>query len=144
MSRLKERWEVFEEEQTQQQTQQQNVQQSAPEPYSQRNVKPSKIIREIKDKPVPKGVCKEVIWGTPVDWHDLEEFVVSISPLKFVNLLKLQKEQLRAYGMRFRGDKPSLGSKGLWLILLAIGLLVGGVVVMMYYPQIMAFFQSMV
>ena len=92
---------------------------------------------------MPKGEAEEVIWGTPIDWHDLEDFVASISPLKFVTLLKLQKEQLRAYGMRFKDDKPTMSSKGLWLILLAAGMLIGGIVLIMYMPDITSFFKGM-
>lgn len=98
---------------------------------------PVGVITDIKDKPVPKGLIKHDICGEPIDWHDLEDFVVNIEPKKFVTLLKLKDVILREKMMRY-AKKPGSSGKWLWIILIAIILLVGGIVAIMFGPQIMS------
>jgi len=98
------------------------------------------IINDIKDNPIPKGIATEEIGGVPIDWHELENFVVSISPTKFVNLLKLQKQMIKEYGIRFRSSKPGISGKIILLLLLAIGMGVLGLLVILYLPNILEMF----
>lgn len=98
------------------------------------------VIEDIKVEPIPVGVGTEEIGGVPMDWHDLEKFVVSISPTKFVTLLKLQKQMIKDYGLRFTGQRKAISGKIILLILMAVGLAVIGILVMMFMPEIMAMF----
>lgn len=100
------------------------------------------IIEDIKKSPVPSGYCEEVIiGGPPIDFHDLETFVVSISPTKFVNLLKLQRQTITDFGNRYSGQKKPVNFKFLFIFVIAIILMVLGVLVMLYMPQLMQIFQ---
>lgn len=99
------------------------------------------LIDDIKKNPIPGDIAEEIIGGIPINWHELESFVVSISPSKFVTLLKLQKQMIKDYGMRFSGQRRPTNFKFLFILILAISLAGAGIFVMMYLPQILAMFQ---
>jgi len=99
------------------------------------------ISKIIKDKPVPKGVCEDVIRGISVDFHDLENFVVSVSPTKFVNLLKLNYQRAREYKLRHVDDKK-MNSSTIILILAVLGMGALGVVMLLFMPDIINMFNG--
>lgn len=100
------------------------------------------VISDIKENPIPVDVATEIIGGVPMDWHDLENFVASISPTKFVNLLKLQKQMIKDYGIRFKEQRKGVSGRIIILILLAVGLAVAGIGIIMFMPQIMEMFRG--
>ena len=94
--------------------------------------------RDIINRPIPKGVCEEIICGEPIDFHDLEDFTINISPHKFENLLKIKEAIVREEEKNYRIPASQKGFSGnmKWIIL---ALLLGGVgiVMVLFLPQIM-------
>jgi hypothetical protein len=101
---------------------------------------PLGVINEIKEDPIPIGVNREVICGTPIDWHAIEDFTVSISPYKFVTLMKLNKQILREQLMKYAKKPSQISGKFLIMLLVIGGLAILGIVVIMYLPKIIAMF----
>lgn len=97
---------------------------------------------DIKRDPVPKSVCEEEIYGVPMDWHDLENFVIKLSPTNYVTMLKLRDQDKADYDKRFKVRKSMMSGKIIILILVAVGLAIGGVIMLMFMPEILAFFQQ--
>jgi len=98
----------------------------------------------IKKDPSPKGYFETVIGGVPVDLHSLEEYIVSVSPFSIQTIMKYNEaemiEDIKNYS-KGTGRKP-FDMKIIFLILLAVGMGILGVIVMLYMPNIMAMFQS--
>jgi len=105
---------------------------------------PAEQIENIQKFPVPKGEVKKLIVGEPIDWHDLEDFVVSISPHSFITFIKLHEQKVReevsAYLPGGGPRKPM--SKALMWIIVAIILAGLGIFFIMFMPQIMQMFQG--
>ena len=102
------------------------------------DVRPAKVVKEIQRNPVRKGILTEKINGIPIDWHDLENFIVSLSPQHFANTLKLQEQKVRRKELSYVDKERKPFPVGI-LIGLAI-LVVVGIILMVYGPQIMAMF----
>jgi len=101
------------------------------------------IIHDIQDRRVKKGDAEIKVGGRPIDWHDLEDFVLAVSPYKFVNILKLKEDATRADVMRWRRDKePKVNTRILIWIIVAIGVMILGVILLMFMPQIIAMFSG--
>jgi len=93
---------------------------------------------DIKRKPVPKGVCEEIIYGVPINWHDLENFVLKLSPTNFVTMLKLRDQDKADYDRRFKVRKSMMSGKIMMILLIAVGLGIAGIVIMLFLPDILA------
>jgi len=108
----------------------------AQKPVYREHVGAFSINKDIKEMPVPKGVGQEIICGTPIDWHDLENFVEKISPNTFVNLLKLEKQMIRdKLWRKFSGQgykKPLPWG----IIIIMIIIVVAGIGIVMFAPQL--------
>lgn len=107
---------------------------------------PIKKAIDIKRDPTPKGYFPTIISGVPVDLHALEEYIVKTSPFAIKTLLRYDNarniEDIKNYSTKTSGKKK-MDAKFFILIILAIFLLVGGVVVMLFMPDIIAMFQGM-
>lgn len=105
---------------------------------------PLSILDDIKNHPSPKGTFPVMIGGRPVDLHALEDYVVKISPHALSTLLRYRNartiEEIKGYGKFGAGMKLKAGT--LLLLLLAIGGGVLGIIMIMFLPEIMAFFQG--
>lgn len=113
------------------------------EPERRQNA-PLSILDEIKNNPSPKGTFPVVIQGVPVDLHSLEGYMLKVSPYDMRTLQRFEKarliEEIKNYG-RFGGG-TKFNMKTILIILLAAGMAVVGIILVMYMPQIMAFFKG--
>lgn len=104
---------------------------------------PLSILDEIKARPSPKGTLPVMIGGRPIDLSVLEDYALRISPYSLKTILRYHNartiEEIKGYG---RGTAVKMNMKGILLILLAVGMGVVGLFVMMYMPEIMAYFQG--
>ena len=114
-----------------------------PQPKGLRRT-PLSILDEIKDNPTPKGTFPVVIQGIPVDLHALEDYMLKISPYDMKTLQRFEKarliEDIKNYG-RF-GTSAKLNMRTIFIILVAIGMAVLGIVFIMFMPKTLAFFQQ--
>jgi len=99
---------------------------------------PLAILDEIKEKPSPKGTFPVLIGGRPIDLHILEDYIVKISPHALKTILRYHNartiEEIKSYS-----TGPSLKAKGsgFWILIIAlIGIVVLGIVIMMFSPQL--------
>jgi len=134
----------MEEQLRQQQAQRAKSQPITSQPEIPKSDNPLSILDEIKASPSPKGTFPMVIGGRPLDLHVLEDYITKISPFALKTILRYHNartiEELKGYS---RGGSLKLNSGTIILILLAIGLAVGGVIMLMYMPQIMEMFKGM-
>jgi hypothetical protein len=93
-------------------------------------------IKAIQEEPVPKGVEKKTIFGETMDFHDLEDFIVSISPYKFVTLMKLKNQMLREQLLKYARKKPAFGGGMLKWIILIVLLILGAMAFIFLLPMI--------
>jgi len=104
---------------------------------------PLSILDEIKANPSPKGSVPVIIGGRPIDLHDLEEYVIKISPYSLKTILRYHNartiEELKSYS---RMPSVKMNSKTLILIMVAVGMAILGFVFVFYMPEIMAMFQG--
>ena len=103
-----------------------------------------KMASTVENDPSPKGVLKKVFCGRPIDVHMLEDYLVwRTSPLTIKTILSYGHsktiEDMR--GLLPLGERARGNSKMLVLIILAIILLVGGVMFLLYGPQLTQMFQ---
>ena len=107
---------------------------------------PVKLATEIERDSTPKGAFEIMIGGRPIDLHQLENYMVwKTSPYVIKTLMRYNNaktlEEVKNYSSRRRGG-GSLNLKSLMLILLCVGMAIAGVVMVMFMPQIMAFFKG--
>ena len=104
---------------------------------------PLSILDEIKSRPAPKGSAPVMIGGRPVDLHDLEEYVIKISPYSLKTILRYHNartiEELKSYS---RMPSMKMNSKTLILIMVAVGMAILGFVFVFFMPEILAMFQG--
>lgn len=130
------------EEQLRQQQMQQGIS-VQPVPEVKDGDNPLSILDEIKAQPSSKGTYPMLIGGRPVDLHVLEDYITKISPFALKTILRYHNartiEELKGYSGR-----GSLKLKGgtIILILVAIGLAVGGIIMLLYMPDIMSYFKG--
>lgn len=108
---------------------------------------PVKLATEIENDPTPKGVLEMNIGGRPIDLHQLENYMVwKTSPFVMKTLLRYHNaktmEEIKSYSSRRVGRGGSLNMKTIGIILLCVAMAVVGLVMIMFMPQIMAFFRG--
>jgi len=92
----------------------------------------------IENKPSPKGGLRKVLSGRPLDLHMLEDYLVwKTSPLEIKTILRYGHsktiEDMRGY--LSSADRAKGNPKMLIMIAIAIILLIGGAVFLLYGPQ---------
>lgn len=107
---------------------------------------PVKLATEIERDPTPKGAFEITIGGRPIDLHQLENYMVwKTSPYVIKTLMRYHNaktmEEIKSYSSRRRSG-GNLNLKSLMLILLCVGMAVVGIIMVIYMPQIMAFFKG--
>ena len=114
-----------------------------PEVPDNKGDNPLSILDEIKAKPSPKGTFPMLIGGRPLDLHVLEDYITKISPFALKTILRYHNartiEELKGYSGR---GSLKLKSGTIILILVAIGLAIGGIIMLLYMPQIMSYFKG--
>lgn len=98
----------------------------------------------VKENPTLPGKLKTTVWGIPVDLHSLEEFIPKISPHVLRTIVRNDRartiEQLKQYSSR---KKNKINTGTLMLILFCAIIAIGGVILLMFMPDITAFFSGM-
>lgn len=109
-----------------------------------KDTSPLAVLDEIKRSPSPKGAYPTLIGGRPIDLHDLEDYLLKISPYALKTILRYHNartiEEIKGYAKGLGGSKFNF--RFILLILLAVGMAVIGILVLLYMPQIMAFFKG--
>jgi len=107
---------------------------------------PVAIAKGVENNPVPHGICQVMIGGRPIDLHMFEDYMVwKVSPYQLRTLLRYHNartiEEIKNYSLR-----PTLKMKSgtLILIIVAILMLVGGLAIFMFMPEITAMLQGYV
>ena len=104
---------------------------------------PLALLKEIKKLPSPKGTFPIVIGGRPVDLHAIEEYVVRTSPFAIKTLMRYDHakniEEIKNYA---KGPNLKIKSGMLILIIITVFLLIGGIVMIFYLPDIMKMLSS--
>ena len=98
---------------------------------------PLAILEEIKQNPSPKGTLPVLIGGRPIDLHILEDYIIKISPHALKTILRYHNartiEEIKNYS---RGPQLKVKS-GFWILIIAlIGILILGLFVLMFAPQL--------
>lgn len=105
---------------------------------------PMAILDEIKKAPSPKGTYPILVGGRPIDLHMLEDYVIRTSPYSLKTIMRYHNartiEEIKGYAKGFGGK--GINGRTILLIMLAIGMAVIGIIVIIFMPQIMAFFQG--
>ena len=87
----------------------------------------------------------EILGGKPIDFHVLDDLMFNISPAKIKTALRYSNvdliEEMRRYAVKKEGLKFNW-TIVLWIILIAI-ILIGGILALMYGPQLMNGIQHM-
>jgi len=101
------------------------------------------IAKDIENNPSPEGALRITVMGRDIDLHALEDYLVwHTSPLTIKTILRYghakTMEDIRGYTnvLQRRGD----GSKMLVMIILAIILMAGGLVFILYGPKLATMF----
>ena len=97
------------------------------------------LATDIENNPTPEGVMRKTFSGRPLDLHMLEDYLVwKTSPLAIKTILRYGHaktiEDIR--GLLSAGDRAKGNPKTMIMIILAIILLVGGVLFLLYGPQL--------
>lgn len=129
--------------QEQQRLQQQRIEQENTSDFGDsRN--PVNIARSVERKPTPPGICEMMIGGRPIDLHAFEDYLVwKVSPYQLRTLLRYHNartiEEIKNYSLR-----PTLKMKSgtLVLLVLAVLMLVGGLAIFMFMPELTAMFKG--
>jgi len=107
---------------------------------------PVSIAKNVENHPTPPGVCEIIIGGRPIDLHMFEDYLVwKVSPYQLRTLLRYHNartiEEIKNYSLR-----PTLKLKSgtLMLVIVAILMLVGGLAIFMFMPEITAMLQGYV
>ena len=102
--------------------------------------------KEIERFPTPKGLIEERIAGRPIDLHMFEDYMVwKISPFQLRTVLRYRNarvmEEIKNYS-----SVPTVKFKGgtLLLIILFVFMLVIGILIMMYMPQLTEMFKGFI
>lgn len=103
-----------------------------------------KIATDIENNPMPPGICEILIGGRPIDLHMFEDYMVwRISPYQMRTVLRYRTarimEEIKNYSS---SPKAKFGSNIFILIIIAAAFAVVGIMVLLYMPQIMAFFKG--
>jgi len=102
------------------------------------------VLEDIRKYPTPKNTFATIIGGRPVDLHSMEDYLLKISPYGLKTILRYHNartiEEIKNYAKLGGGGK--LNTKFWLLIMLFIGLAVIGVIILIFLPQIMDFFQG--
>jgi len=119
--------------------------QQMPNVYQEQEQKsPLSVLEDIRKYPTPKGTFATIIGGRPVDLHSMEDYLLKISPYGLKTILRYHNartiEEIKNYAKLGGGGK--LNTKFWLLIMLFIGLAVIGVIILLFLPQIMEFFQG--
>lgn len=108
---------------------------------------PVKLATEIENDPTSKGVLEINVGGRPIDLHQLENYMVwKTSPFVMKTLMRYHNaktmEEIKSYSSRRIGRGGSMNLKTIGIILLCIVMAVAGLIMVMFMPQIMAFFRG--
>ena len=103
------------------------------------NTSPLAILEEIKNWPAPKGAYPTIIGGRPVDLHELEDYLLKISPHNIKTVMRYHNARVIEEMRRYAGTKgKKFDMKTLMLIMLAAGMGILGIILLLYWPQILA------
>ena len=107
---------------------------------------PVSIAKNVENHPTPPGVCQIMIGGRPIDLHMFEDYLVwKVSPYQLRTLLRYHNartiEEIKNYSLR-----PTLKMKSgtLMLVVVAILMLIGGLAIFIFMPEITAMLQGYV
>jgi hypothetical protein len=119
----------------------------APYEYGDKDeTSPLKILDEIRKFPSPKGTFPTIIGGRPIDFNDLESYMLSISPHGIRTILRYHNartiEEMKNYARLGGLTGGGKGGKFWIMIMLFIGMAVLGLVMLLFLPQIMEMFSS--
>lgn len=121
-----------------------NLPEEEPEPEKKeeyRDKTPMGITKEVENDPSQKGTLETTIWGVPVDLQSLEGYIQKISPYTIRTLVRndraLTMERIKNYSPKRHSSFPW------WLIVVIVIMLVGGLLALMFGPQIMQSMQGM-
>ena len=113
--------------------------------HSEPDKSPLAILDEIKLNPSPKGSYPTIIGGRPVDLHDLEDYLLKISPYSLKTIMRYHQartiEELRRYS---KGKGSTFNMKIIWIILMIMGMIGLGVFIILFLPQIMGGMKNMI
>ena len=128
------------------------VEEDTPRPLAQTQRKPEPepedktplaLLKEIKKLPSPKGTFPIMIGGRPIDLHMIEDYVVRTSPFAMKTIMRYEHakniEEIKNYA---KGSGIKIKSGLLILIVITVMLLVGGIIMIFFLPDIMAKFAS--
>ena len=125
----------------QQMQQRQQIQEDDEEHRDDRS--PLSIVKEIKENPSQKGTFEAIIGGVPVDLHILEDYLVRTSPFALKTVMRYHNarnmEEIKNYS---RGPNLKVNNKFWILIIMAVAIMMLGIFVIMFMPQIMQTFQG--
>ena len=107
---------------------------------------PVKIATEIEDMPTPPEICQVMIGGRPIDLHSFEDYMVwRISPYQMRTVLRYRTarimEEIKNYSS---SPKAKFGGNIFIMIIFIALMLVIGIGVLMFMPQITAFFKGFI
>lgn len=105
-----------------------------------------KIATEIEDYPTPPGICEVMIGGRPIDLHTFEDYMVwRISPYQMRTVLRYRTarimEEIKNYSS---SPKARMGGNFFVMIIFIAIMLVAGLAIFMFMPQITAFFKGFI
>lgn len=107
---------------------------------------PVSIAKNVENHPTPPGICEIMIGGRPIDLHAFEDYLVwKVSPYQLRTLLRYHNartiEEIKNYSLR-----PALKLKSgtLVLIVAAILMLIGGLAIFIFMPELTAMFKGFV
>lgn len=122
-----------------------HVSEQSPEIHPVLDRSPLAILDEVKHNPSPKGSYPTIIGGRPVDLHDLEDYLLKISPYSLKTIMRYHQartiEELRRYS---KGKGSTFNMKIIWIILMIIGMIGLGIFVILFLPQIMGGMKNMI
>jgi len=104
---------------------------------------PYYLHKEIIRYPVPKGCEVIELCGRPIDFAELQDYVVhKLSPKQMTAHIKFARsktiEEIKGYAKR---PNIRLGGKLIWILILAFGILVGGYIIL--NTDFTSFFQGL-
>ena len=106
----------------------------------------TKIAKEIEANPTPPGILPIRIAGRPIDLHMFEDYMVwKISPFQLRTVLRYRNARVMEE-MKNYSSSPIGKMKGstILLIMFAIMMLIGGVMILLFMPDIMAMFKGFI
>lgn len=103
-----------------------------------------RLHQNLFENPLPRGMCQEWIGGHVLDLGMLSEFITyKTSPSFITNVINNVTAKVREDTLDMKKKKPFKVNSGMIiLVIIAVACLVLGLIVMMYLPQIMSFFQG--